>query len=219
MYEWFSENENRNYPIKEDTPAVATNGKQLPFGILADLAITVDSNLSSQFYISSVSLSPNLVSVVVASSSGGALVATIENPVVHQVYRLEPLQSDISGFVAFGQRAIVSEREAFEFSGPAQTALSPKAMRVTENPPVLSISRFGEDKDPLKDVVRLIAGPGINISRSGSNIVISLEERFHLDFVGPCDRTIEYIACGRPPLRTINGVGPDGAGKVTIEVQ
>jgi hypothetical protein len=219
MIEWMNENENRNYPIKEDLPAISVTGDKLPSGILADMAITIEGSRTDEVFISSVTLTPTLVSVAVGDGDSLLLLASITNVETHKVYRLEPQAANVSGFVAFGYRAIVESPEAYEFEGVAQTGLSSKAIRAMEVPPVTSLGKAGSAVEPLTGDIRLIAGSKIYIKRSGDTIQIGLQERYRHQFVGPCDRLAEFITCGRPPIRTINGVGPDGSGKITIEVE
>jgi len=220
--EWMNENENRNYPIREDLTAVATNNPlplQLPCGVIADMVVSIEGSRTADVFISSVSLTPTLVSVAVGAGDELILLATIADVEVHKVYRLEPQAAGVSGYVAFGYRAVVDAPETYIFDGPEVSGLSSKAVRAIEAPTVTSLGQSSVDTEPLTGDIRLVAGSKISLIRDGNTIKIGLQEQYRHLFVGPCDRLTEFITCGKPPLREINGVGPDGSGKITIEVE
>ena len=214
-----NENENRSYPIREDLTAIAANGQQLPAGVIADLAVSIEGSRTADVFVSSVSLTPNLTSIAIGAADQLILLASITGMVPHKVYRLEPQLSGISRYVAFGYRAKVSASETYVFDGPGVSGLSAKAVRAIEAPTVTALGQLNVEAPPLTGDIRLIAGSKITISRDGNTIKIGLQEQFRHLFVGPCDRLTEFITCGKPILREINGVGPDIDGKITIEVE
>lgn len=219
MTEWFNENELRSYPIRENLSRRTKDGdKVLPNNIIADLSVTIDADNAADVFLSSVGLTPALASIAIGVASEGVLVATIENPEVHRPYRLEPLTDGVSGFVVFGEGVKVSSPQSYDFN-PAATGLEGKAVRPFETPPVLSIGKAGVEEEPLHGLINIEVGGDLELRRDGNTLYIGLKEGVRPLYVGPCDRTIDYITCGRPPLREINGVGPDVDGKITIEVQ
>lgn len=219
MQEWFNENELRSYPIREDLGRRADNGEVLPNSIISDISVVVDADDAPDVHISSVGVTPSLASVSIGIGTDGILVATIENPVVHRPYRLEPLVGDVSGFVVFGTGVRVSEAKTYSFSDFNQTRLELRAVHPFETAPVKSIGKAGAIAEPLSGLINLDFDDDFEWRRDGNTIYIGLKEGVRPLYVGPCDRIIDYITCGRPPLREINGVGPDANGRITIEVQ
>lgn len=219
MTEWFNENELRSYPIREDLQRLASSGEVLPNSVIADISVVVDADSAADVHVSSVGITPSLVSVSISAGGEGVLVATIENPVVHQPYRLEPLVEDVSGFVVFGNGIKVSAPKTYAFPDDTQSRLEFKAVHPFETAPVTSIGKAGAIAEPLTGLINLAVDDDFEFRRDGNTIYIGLKEGVRPLYVGPCDRIIDYITCGRPPLRAINGVGPDADGIITIEVQ
>jgi hypothetical protein len=220
MIEWFNDNENRPYPIEEGATGTALSGVQLPFDVLADLSISVPRDIVDDVYISMVGLTSTLKTISISTATEGLLVGTFSSPEPHTVLALEPLVDNVSGFVAWGSYRPQAVREIYEFSGLAASKVTERAVRGFDNLPVTSVARLNGNPDQLlRGLVNLQAGANVSITSDGTKITVSLREDVQEDFVGPCDRDSAFTSCGRTPIRTINGVGPDGTGRILIEVE
>ena len=221
MLEWLNENVSRAYPITEGATQVAVTGEQLPFDVIADLSVVAPRDESTSAFISMITITDNLVSISVAATASGLLVGTFPNSgLVGTVQSLSPVIDNASGFVTFG-RGIDTIRGSFIFTDAAAAGLDTRAVRAFDPLPVTSIAKLnGSELQKLTGIIALLEGPNIDIFEDGGNIIVELEEDIRDDFVGPCDRQAVFTTCGRPPLREINGVGPDVAdGKIIIEVE
>jgi hypothetical protein len=162
----------------------------------------------------------NLVSISIAYSGGGLLVGTFANAgLINNPQALSPVTPNAAGFVVFG-RALDTTRGTFVFTDAAASGLEYRVVRPFDPLPISSIGKInGSTSQRLTGVIRLVAGTNVNIFEDGGNIVVELAEAVRSDFVGPCDRQAAFTTCGKPPLRQLNGVGPDGTGKLIIEVE
>ena len=189
--------------------------------MIADIGITVPSDIVDDVYISMVALTESLVSVSISTATQGLLVGTFPAPITPlEVLPLSPVADNVSGFVVFGSYVKQSLREAYVFSGVVSSKLSERAARPFDPLPISSISKLNGDPDQkLTGMVNIEVDDNMKISTDGSTITLELAEDVQSDFVGPCDGTSEFLSCGLPPIRTINGVGPDIDGKVLLEVE
>jgi len=215
--EWFNENENRQYPLSEDI----LNSVGLPTSVLADVCISVPETVVDDVYLSMISISAGIVSVSFAASSGGLAVGTFARPVeAHRPYALTPVVDSVSGYVVFGagvNDGITSG--SYRFTGLSDGKVDTNALKPVEAVPVTAIRRLNSDpSDTLDGIIKLEAGTNMVLTHSGNIIKLSLVEAVRAEFLGPCDKYAIFDACGAPPIRTINGVGPSSSGKLTIEV-
>ena len=219
MREWYNENEGRAYPIREDAPRLDVSGRMLPNDIVADLAVSVPSSVLDTVYVSAVSLSANLVSVLVGTAAEGLLVGTYTRPVpLYTPLPLTPLGADVSGFVVFGAG---SQRgpAVYRFATAVQTPLEARALRVFDALPVVAVGKIGVEA-LLQGVIQLqFAGSAEWRYDAATNTVyVGLAAGDRGDFVGPCARANTIDGCGIPPVRSINGVVADVNGAIFIEV-
>ena len=71
--QWYNENEGRSYPIDEFTTQ-DDSSQLLPSNLIVDLSITADP-IYTNIYLSYIKVTSNVVSVSIASDTGGLLVA------------------------------------------------------------------------------------------------------------------------------------------------
>lgn len=171
-------------------------------------------------------------------------VVTVKNPEPFRVYSLSPQYPGVSGHIVFGL-GVREFDQSLVFSSFTQSAIVPKAASFTTSIPVSSLALVGGQK--LTGIVTLKAGNDIEIVKecrqipvhaiSGSCddeieefrdvIVIRLKnsqpeaDRNVLDlYKGPCGGRPESRTCNDPqPIETINGIGPDCCGNVTIRLK
>ena len=221
MIEHYSGNEMRAYPLYENATQHGLDGTVLPQDMLADLMVTVPEALADLLFIASVTVTPAIVSISIASSSGGVFAGTYAQPVIpHKPYALTPIIGMASGHVVFG-KAVNQTSSEFRFLADSisRSGLDIRAVHPIESAAVLSLGKYlSLEEIKLRGIVRLEPGDNITVRFDAGKLKIGLADRDRYTFVGPCDRQAMFDNCGGPPIRTINGVGPDINGALTIEV-
>lgn len=212
MMEFYNSNEMRSYPLRENCRQT-----ELPTDVIVDLMTTVPASQSSVF-VSSVVITPALVSVALATAAGGVFAVTIAQPVkAYRPYALAPLIPMASGHIVFGSG--VSRPLRFTSTSQERSAVDSRTLHVIDSNVVMSIGRhLSPDELKLKGVVKLLAGDNVTIRFADGRLKIGLTDLNRMLFVGPCDRQAIADNCGGPPIRTINGVQPDSQGTITLEV-
>ena len=170
--DWQNRNENRNYPLHDSASKLAVDDGQLPDDFLCDAHIMVPRSAGRFVFVSSVALSPALVSVTFlatdqdpfsnessSSSSSGdhgfvpLATLTLSRPVVpYRNYSVEAMYPGVGGWVSFGNG--VNEQDALNlrFDDPAATLLLSRAARWYDDLPVLSLGRL----DRLTELTGLV---------------------------------------------------------------
>lgn len=220
--EWLNSNELRSYPIRETATQISDAAAQLPQGIISDLSIVLPTVYNP--YVSSVRVTPSLVSVCISSGASGILLATQFRSTLQigKAYAMTPLVENVSGWIVYGSYVPVVQ-ESYLFSGVTQTGIAGKAIRFINPPGVRRILRYGSPDSVYADgIVRLKAGAGMEIVKDPNNpqrIIFRLREDVLSDFVGPCNSSSSKTACGATPIRSINGVTADPNGKINLVFQ
>ena len=216
--EWYNENELRAYPLYESSTRVSSAGIALPDDIVVDLNLTVPRDISDSLYFSSIVVTPLLVAVAISRAGAGIAAGAWKQPVSpYTPYALSPLVGVCSGHIVFGKG--VSSQARFIGTDVVMAGLDDRPVHPVEGSVVLSVGRYmGQDSDVLSGVVRLLAGNNITIRWHDNKLKVGLVDIARSTFVGPCDRRAVFDNCGYPPIRTINGVGPDTDGSIGIEV-
>lgn len=151
---WYAGNERIKYPIDSEASALSDEGTPLPPSILADVRIV--STSAQSFYLSGVTCTEHLVSVVLSSASGLAAALTLPQPVTPLAhYALESFAEGVTGVIAFGHTI---EQGQWRFSSPEQSRLAP-ACQIVLNP--WPVTRFA---DGLQGDIRLLGGNEIQIT-------------------------------------------------------
>lgn len=221
--EWCNENEGRSYPLSEEATAVDDDGQGLPTNILADLSVVLPEEQSS-IRISSLYVSPDIVSVAVSSDAGGLLIGSFARAAVkaYAAYPLTGLVPNVSGYVVFGAfTARVPTR--YRFATPQQSLLERRSLRVIPPPGVERITRTGADPEIYASgVVALEASPDLEIVSDRYDphkIIVRLREGASGKYVGGCLRPASADECGVPPIRRINNVAADDNGTITLRFE
>jgi len=216
--EWLNSNEQRSYPLKETATQIAANGLKLPQNVISDLGIVVPTLYTP--YVSSVRVTPSLVSVCVSSGTSGILLATQYRSALQEglAYALTPLVENVSGWIVYGDY-VSSGVEDYRFTGPEQAGIVDKALRFVDPPGVRRFYRYGSPSVFADGIIRLKAGAGMEIvvdPLNAQRIIFRLKESVRSDFVGPCSKASSQNACGTTPIRTINGVNANSSGKLRL---
>ena len=180
------------------------------------------------------------------SANDAVLLAGISIPdseyVPNRTYVLETFEEGVGGFITVG----LGNAEFFSgnFSTPNQGLLTARAARPSRVPPVSSISTLNA-KEKLKGVVNFEALSPLSITKETriiegveyDNVIVfrlvedaevetnlvdaglTLEtESVFKSFSGDCGRRVGSKDCGSPePLETINGIGADCDGILTLQ--
>ena len=105
---WQNRNENRNFPLHDRATKLSADGTKMPDDILADVHLALPQSAGKFVFVSSVAISPALVSLTFLATEddpidGGALgvfvpigIITVQKPVVS--YRNYPLNAIYPGF-------------------------------------------------------------------------------------------------------------------------
>lgn len=185
---WLNSNELRPYPIDDTATCVDDTGKQLPNDIITDLSVTVMSQHDAVgLRVSAVYVSPEIVSVTVASETGGILAGTYPTTSVIP-YRPMPLtcvadyrgtyalndldpgqdsyrktyltgpETGSAGYITFGTHPLVA-RERYTFSEAEQSLIACRCIRVACPPDVVGIKGYtGGQIIRREDVATLAQG-------------------------------------------------------------
>ncbi len=246
---WYNLNELRSYPLDDAASCVSTAGEYLPSTILQDLRIRWPDYLGRYAFVSAVSVTPYLVSVLIeatddlTSGTGSTLIAGVTTPLADfesgQALRLQAFHDNVGGFISFGN----FEGLTFSglFSGPASGLIAARAGRAYALPPVTSI-RVENASTKLSGIVDITAEEPLKLAKESrvidgvlyDNVLVirltqeisevdveeTVNESVFQQYTGQCGKRVGSRSCGHPtPLETINGVAPDCDGKITLEIR
>lgn len=235
--DWLSANATRNYPLDDRATRQDNTGKLLPNSILSDLNLwrsyTGPDRVGA--YVSAVTISPRLVTVVLSGCAGLGVggepdghvplaAVTLTKPITPgQNYPLTSYGEDAAGWIAFGPSINELEPGQWNFSDPAQTAIIPRLVHQDALDGVLAVKRRGFAAE-LKGVVELrsvdpsllVIEPGlVTISGDEKRCIVfrlNTEEQgndIYTKVTGPCGGSIEGGGCQRSgAITNINGVSP-----------
>jgi len=243
--EWLNENSGRAYPFHESTTRVDETGTiTIPNHMITDLVVVVPADASDTYYVRSIQVGTGQLRLVIAgvTTSDVASVGPIDIP-THDANNSYPvvgmgLYTDVQGRISFGELSNIAQfigEGTFEF-GSVEARLEDRAVR-----PDLRSLRFlqvfdpaGSLSDPITGTVRLIPGSNIQLAYEAA-VVVDIPDPVTGDLVPtvitPAGIRIDAINAGdfdeecacestfpQPdPIRMINGVTGDLAGKVLFE--
>ncbi len=244
--EWYTTNTQRKYPLDDTATGIDDSGNMLPNNILADAAVRFPETLGNALYVGAVTVTANLVTVLlaayrrtacgessssVAEESVGTAVAAVSLPlsdvVEDRAYPLEPLVDGVGGWLVFGEGI----REAYlgKFSAPEQSCLAPRAARPYPLFPVTSVGKLGRSTS-LKGLVSLLGGNDIKIEKGYRSIegverpcfIFSLEtsdgDRYTPleTYIGPCEGRPESNTCLQTGVQFLGEAVPDCFGNIDV---
>lgn len=239
---FYNLNEMRNYPLDDAATAIATSGARLPSDVLADLTLRFPQALGRVAFLSSLSVTPTLVTLTLQAVDDvtdpltfrplAALSMAREDIEPGRQYVLLPQSDGVAGFVVFG--AGTDEPYTGRFM-PAAGLIAPRCGRPYRPLPVTSLGKLNTAQ-PLTGIVRLrgeepiqVVGEDREINgilrrvavvRMLTSVDAASPESLYHDYAGPCGNRPESKTCGPfDPIESINGVAPDCDGKITLALK
>lgn len=240
---WYTLNTTRGYPLADSATLTDDDGAQLPHHILVDLDFTFPSTAGLYAFVSAVTVTANLVTVVLLGSpnpAGGgecpcvplaAISAAL--PIVQgRPYALSPLYPGAGGFVVFGPGIL--EAYSGRFSTVDQAMLVPAAARPYTSLPIPGVGKL-YDQLELTGLVTLLGDNDLQIV-AGQRLIDDVETNvivFQLAngspgtpnnvmqvYSGQCNGRPESLNCGDPqPIQALGAVTPDCCGVITLQLQ
>lgn len=244
---WYNLNEQRYYPLDDTASAISDAGDLLPGQLIADLRLRWPITYGKYAFLSSAAITPYLVTVLIEatndldnSPTSSTLIAGITIPrdelTPGRTYFLNSFKQGAGGFIVIGSGA--EQTFSGRFSTPRQSLLTPRAARASRLPPVPTIG-LENTATPLSGLVNLVAVPPLQLSKETrvinnveyENVLVfrlveetqqiataGVTESVFSTFAGPCGRRVGSKTCPDPqPVQTINSIGADCDGIVTIE--
>ncbi len=210
---------------------MSDTGWMIPDDLLVDLSI-VGPGLDSGVYLASVTITPKIISIAIASCATGKTLGTAYaiqgiTPAFSSV-SLTPFIEGVKGFVVFGS-ILNDDRFAEESQRQGRNAFSSdtqferRTFLSLGDAPVRSLT--AHYADPLFGIVTLASSDTLQISvgegdDSGDPVsIILLSLAKPLEFLSPCENPTTTCECQQTPISTINGVQADDNGNITIEIE
>lgn len=172
---WYSRNEARPFPLSDEASGIDDSGARLPNRYLADLHLVFPEAAARRAYLSAVTVTKTLVSVVILgtdkSASPGSFIPlasfSAAKPLdANRQYALSPLYPGVGGWIVFGDAAVqqgsTAEEYAGRFTDPAQSLLAPSTTRSFFSPPIDNVAKLG-NATALTGLVQLVGGNDIEI--------------------------------------------------------
>lgn len=233
---WYNGNAARRYPFDDRATCVGDDGSLLRDNILVGLTLSWPEEFGRYAFVTGLTVTPQLVSVVVSASDtptdttpgeyNPIAAITVRQPVVsYRHYAVTPLQPGVAGFAAFDD---ARESGAWRFSTPAQGLLLASECHAYEPLPIPSLSKYGRP-DVLSGIVEIAAGAGLVASAEPTLVAGLLRDAVVLrlageavggpslaSLAGPCGGRPESRTCRRPGIESINEVLPDCDGNISL---
>lgn len=239
---WYNLNEQRCWPLSDAATQIDDSGQRLHSDIIADLNVRFPKTTASAAYISAITVSRSLLTVIVSAVNEARtplLSISVLRPIDPGVQQVMQSEDGFSfGRIVFGHRMrqieLPEHTLAYRFSTPTQSVLAARAARPFRMPEVTSISVSGDNRQ-LTGRVRLLGGA--DIETKGELRVIegrrklvgvlrlkdkseSTASQINLSetYAGDCGRRPESKNCRDGiPIESINEVTPDCCGRIFIE--
>lgn len=227
---WYALNETRKYPIDSSATVIDKNERLLPHGIIVDAHIVAPSDLGSSCYVSGITITDNLITVVFSTETQPIAVITVPQQVDPlRYYELSPLQEGVTGLVVFGGAARY-ERGSWLFTSTVQSGLLPDCYTTFERFPVWSIG-IKDSGAPYTGVVQFQGGTDLkmvngtasidgatqNVLWLGLNLDDSNKQEMLSKYLGECDTRVDSNTCLRGSVQGINSAMPNCSGEITID--
>lgn len=233
---WFISNASRSYPVDETATATDNAGLRLPDDILVDLKLKYPDTLGELAFVSAVTVSANLVTLLVSAAFEASptvslpiAAVTLKKPVnVNSIVAVTALEEGVGGWVVFGSGANLRSDYTGSFTLPSQSRLCPRAAQPYAGWPIQSAGVL-DVTTKLTGLVKLKALDA-NLKLTAETMTLDGASRrvikLQLDttagkdilqtFAGTCGVRPESGTCLRTPIETINGISPDCDGVITL---
>jgi len=226
---WLASNLIRKYPLDSLSSCIDDEGNKLPDDIITDIQIAYPEDLGDYCYVSAVTVTDNLISVLLAvgSTPVAALCINKQTNRYGLYYTLDSLYDGVCGVMTLGLD-VNYKHGSWRFSDPSAARVLPSCCSPYKRPTVLSLSR-PDDSTPLSGNVLLTAGNDIKLDVE--NLVIDGKDTkaifIGLDlsvdpvkmlqaYINACDKTVEMNTCSRVSVESIAGAVPNCKGEVII---
>ena len=169
--EFYNINETNSYPIDENATSLDNDGKRIPSNVIVDLNIRYPKIYGNFPFVSAITVSPNIVTVViqVATTIDGPFTLTalasitVRKPVTEsRQYPLMALIPGVAGWIVFGSGVQDNSLMTRRMSTPGQGLLTAKIARAYKPLPVEGVTRLYNATE-LTGVVALRASPPLQI--------------------------------------------------------
>jgi hypothetical protein len=242
---WLNANATRNYPLEDCAGKIDDTGASLPDDILADMNIWYPDGLGTTAFVSSVMVSPNLVSLTIcaydvracqangASSQFIPLAAiTLPRPIdVYRNYKLTGYQQGVGGWVIFGPGINSTYTRSYRFSNPTQSAILPHLVKTY--PTGIGVTTLGKPgyATKLTGLIKFLSDDAQVLKIEKDQIRVDGDVKdavvFRLNqeesgpsifekFLGPCDGRPESNTCRGTPIHNINNITPYCDGTIKV---
>ena len=213
----------RSYPFEDGSLLVDRTGKALPQDVIVDVHMVVPAigELPSapSVRLTSVHLSPSMVSACFKSDSGGrtcalSVTVAVDNFRPYMPYALERLYGaeDVGGVVTFGDIDFPGYPETY-FMDTAK--VHPCCVALARPARLRSVidRRSG---DALYGDVRISFSGHVRSEGDGKSFSLSLESGSEIELASECMTRSSAGICGATPVTSINGVEPDEDGNIVL---
>lgn len=243
--EWLNVNEQRNYPLHDLANREARDGRVLPNDILVDAHIWLPKSAGAKVFVSSVSVSPVLITMTFAAAPfdpfcSSSILPTAFVPLAalrvnreHTPFRNYPLEAiypGVGGWVALGACDDMEGSYSLVFDSPLDTVLLDRTVHAYNDIPVLSAGKLGV-LPKLTGTIRLqgvsgqiktfattkvIDGVLRRVAAIGLDKTNALADNLAL-FAGDCGHRPQAGNCSLAPITDINGLTPDCDGNINVK--
>lgn len=221
--EFLNKNSLINYPIREDANRTSINGDfELPNSLVVDFVLVIPENLSARIlFIKRFSLLGTLISFEIDDDVGNIAAMIVVDVTTHRSftgYDIVGIGQYLSarGRIVLGDlsETIAKPNGAFEFAIASSqfeiTTLRPDIRGING----LILVNGGVESTPIYGDIQLVAGANFQITEPSAGVIrLNAISGEGLTTVDPCATAFTPP----PPIRTINGVGPNGSGDFGIE--
>jgi len=240
--DFLNENAYRNYPVDDAATMEPYVGQELERvnSMLADMSICIPKSAAACAFVSSISVTEQLVTVTIMGSQvdpftvnepptteyaqryaelGAVVLAHVQarrsRGLPGVVVPVTPVEPGVGGWVVFGPGVL--NTGSWRFSGPEASVISNRCVSRLDYSGVFTIGRQGFET-VLQGDVALQGQQGLEVVKAGpSELSIRFGEdpdtvrRRLREFAGRCGARPETGTCDGEPIRRINGVYPAGA--------
>lgn len=221
--EWLNANSTRAYPVQEASPRTSQDGTlTLPNSLVVDARFDAPASyVGGRFYVDSVEILPDRVSVSVGyrdsvgeSTLVAVVVARTDSHATNDSYafRGAGVHHSVIGSLSIGKIADAQAKGAGRhFFGPDSAPFEICTMHVSQ-PMVeyIALVEEGREVSRMSGPVALAAGENIRLTRMDDGTVRI--DAIPGEGMDDCPQQNPLT----PPVRTINGVGPDESGNLRL---
>lgn len=212
---WHNSNEQRAYPLRDDTTRLDITGKRLPDDIIVDLGIVVPAP-TTELYVGTVYVSPLIVSLTINDAEGIILTGSFSASQRYTALPLAPARENVAGWVSVGGYEADAPYR-YTFDGAAATGIVASTTTIITPPEVTRL--YDKRGGSVAGIVKLTHDSNFDIYQDAEDpqtVIISLARGARTAFTEPCSLPASDDNCGSPPIRSIGGVPANKNGDLYI---